>query len=125
MNVQLHQKNAFFSNHSSSKFSLSDFFMLSGTFIPSSPFTQPNFFTPNRTKVPDPQNIFYKNAQVGCSNKNVSIFTKDEVKKAAVPLNFFIVLTPTSIVMFVFYFIKNSKYIPIFDSSFIIIIALA
>lgn len=83
-----------------------------------------NFFTPNKTRIPDPQNIFYKNNQVGGSNKNISIFSKEEVKKAAVPLTFFIVLSSVYIVMFVLYLthrirkVKNSDSIPNFDSSF-------
>lgn len=44
-----------------------------------------------------------KNNQVGGSNKNISIFSKEELKKAAVPLTFFIVLSSFSIFMFVFY----------------------
>ena len=104
------------------KFSNSDYFAASGTFTPSYTFTPSNFFTPIRTKVPDPQNIFYRNNQVGGSN--ISIFSKEEVKNAAVPLTFLAVLSAAAIVMFAFYLthhikkVKNSDNIPNFDSSF-------
>lgn len=55
---------------------------------------------------------------------NVSIFSKEEIKKAAATITFFVVSTSVSIAGFIFYLnhrireIKNSPNMPDFNSSF-------
>lgn len=95
-----------------------DHFLTSSSYTPSNPFTPSKFFTPKRTKIPDPQSIFDN------GRKNISIFSKEEVKKAAVPLTLLAVILALSIAGFFFYLfyhikiLKNSEKIPYFDSSF-------
>ena len=85
----------------SNTFTLCVQFSLSSLFSPiSSPFTQSKIFTPQRTKILDPMNIFYSADVV---RRNVSLFSKEEIKKAAAPITFFVVAGTTSVVFLVYY----------------------
>lgn len=116
-------------NDASLHFSDSSFFSHSNTilvhsqtspFTPSLSFTASNFFTPKRTKVPDPQNIFNRADVSG----KVSIFTKEELKKAAAPASISLALIIVAIVFTVLYLrrkiyeLRNHENVPEFDTSF-------
>lgn len=94
-------------------------FSSSGTFTPSNHFTPSFTFSPNRTKVPDPMDIFHQAHITGKKD----IFTKEELKKAAAPVSISLALIIFGVVMMIYYLHRRIKQlkdlnIPEFDSSF-------